>query len=191
MRIEFLPGLTNVIRFPVELRALPSLELLREIAPDVREVLGIAEAFGMDAPVHDLRGRVDVETAAHIASHVPTLAPYRERETMLAGLLDPVVETAVGACRLAHGVAVDASEAQRLLLEAQTQGGYWIDPLRDRAERLTERAAILLLEAHARAEEAEGVARAVGVARHGEVWTPRDHRAEEEALFGMADRRAG
>ena len=54
------------------------------------------------------------------------------------------------------------------MLAAQTAGGFWIDGLRERAEALTERAATLLLTAHARAEEAEGgVARAVGLARRG------------------------
>ncbi len=38
MRVEVLPGMTNVVRFPVERRARPTLELLREIAPDVRVV---------------------------------------------------------------------------------------------------------------------------------------------------------
>src|SRR5208283_3801485 len=32
MRAELLPGMTNVLRFPVERRARPTLELLREIA---------------------------------------------------------------------------------------------------------------------------------------------------------------
>ena len=48
MNIELLPGLTNVIRFPLEERARPSCELLREIEPDIREVMSVAEAFGLD-----------------------------------------------------------------------------------------------------------------------------------------------
>ena len=59
MRIELLPGMTNVVRFPVERRARATLELLRGIAPDVREVLSLAEAFGIEPPVHDLRERAD------------------------------------------------------------------------------------------------------------------------------------
>jgi len=39
MRIELLPGMTNVVRFPVERRARATLELLRGVAPDVREVV--------------------------------------------------------------------------------------------------------------------------------------------------------
>ena len=191
MRIEMLPGLTNVIRFPVELRVRPSLGSLREIAPDAREVLAIAEAFGMDAPPHDLRHQVDAETAAHIASYVPAMAPAAEREAVLAGMLDPTVERAMTACRAAHDLAADAATARHTLLDAQIAGGYWLDPLRERAEALTERAAARLLEAHVRVEQAEGVARAVGLARRGEFWTLRDHRAEEEALFAMADRHAG
>ena len=46
MRVELLPGMTNVVRFPLEHRARRTLELLRGVAPDVREVLNVAEAFG-------------------------------------------------------------------------------------------------------------------------------------------------
>ena len=49
MRAELLPGVTNVVRFPVERRVWPTLELLREIAPDVREVLAMADALGVEA----------------------------------------------------------------------------------------------------------------------------------------------
>jgi len=43
-----------------------------------------------------------------------------------------------------------------------------------------------LLVAHTRTEEAEGVARAVGFARSGEAWQPRDVRREAEELFRFA-----
>ena len=66
MQIEMLPGTNNVVRFPVERRGRPTMELLREIAPDVREVLAIAETFELDVPLHDLRDRVDTETAQYI-----------------------------------------------------------------------------------------------------------------------------
>lgn len=75
MRIELLPGMTNVVRFPVERRARATLELLRGIAPDVREVLSLAEAFGIEPPVHDLRERADAATADYIAAQVPRDAP--------------------------------------------------------------------------------------------------------------------
>ena len=46
---------SNVIRFPVELRAKPSIDLLIDVAPDSREVELIAEVFGFDAPDPDGR----------------------------------------------------------------------------------------------------------------------------------------
>jgi len=185
MRIELLPGMTNVVRFPVERRARPTLDLLREIAPDVREVLNLAEAFGMEAPVRDLRGRADAATAEHIANQVPAGGP--ERSVMLAELLDPVVAAAVDACRAAHDASLEAAAARETLRRAHTAWHGWIEPLlRERAEALTARATCLLLAAHGAAEQAEGVARAVGLARRGEVWAPRDGRAEADALFGFA-----
>jgi hypothetical protein len=49
MRYETLSLGGNVIRFPVELRAKPSIDLLIDVAPDSREVELIAEAFGFEA----------------------------------------------------------------------------------------------------------------------------------------------
>jgi hypothetical protein len=183
MRVELLPGMTNVVRFPVERRARPTLELLREIAPDVRKVLSLAEAFGIEPPVHDLRERADAATADYIAIQVPQDAPARE--VMLAGLERPVVERAVAACRSAYDASLEASEAQQLLLAAQTTGRFWIDGLRERAEALTGRAATLLLTAHARAEEAEGVVRAVGLARRGARWAPRSVVDDMDTLIAV------
>ena len=45
MRIELMPGMTNVVRFPLENRVQPSIALLRAIAPDCREVELVAEAL--------------------------------------------------------------------------------------------------------------------------------------------------
>ena len=174
------PGLTNVLRFPVELRARPTLALLREMAPDVREVLAIAEAFGLDVPVPDLRARVDVATAEHIVDHFP--GSDAMRPGALNGLLDPVLQMAVAACRAAHDAFVEAARAQENLLGARTAGHVWLELLRERTESLTLRAAGLLIEAHARVEAAEGVARAVDLARRGEPWVQRDHAAEDDAL---------
>ena len=51
MRVELVPGMTNVVRFPVEFRVKPSLDLLREIAPDSREVDQVVDAWGFRACV--------------------------------------------------------------------------------------------------------------------------------------------
>jgi len=180
--------MTNVVRFPVERRARPTLELLRDIAPDVREVLSIAEAFDLDMPSPDLRDRVDLETAEHILNMI---AGMRMLPSALDELINPTVAQAVDACRAAHDVSVAAAEARQVLLSAQISGHFWLKPLRERAEDLTLRTAEFLIDAHTRVEEAEGVARAVGFARRGEKWLPRRHRADEEALFGSTILQAG
>src|SRR5271166_2843441 len=59
MRYETMTLGSNVIRFPVELRAKPSIDLLIEVAPDSREVELIAEAFGFEAPDPDERSKAD------------------------------------------------------------------------------------------------------------------------------------
>jgi len=52
-------GMTNVVRFPLEVRVEPSLELLLDIAPDCREVDLVAEAFDLDRRLHEARGAAD------------------------------------------------------------------------------------------------------------------------------------
>jgi hypothetical protein len=184
MRVELLPGMTNVVRFPLERRARPTLELLRAVTPDVREVLNVAEAFGMAMPVPDLRERVDAATAEHIANQIP--AGGAAREAMLCELFEPVVAGAVASCREAHDAWAGATAAEETLRRARRAGYFRIESLQERAAALTWRAAELMMIAHMRAEEAEGVARAVGLARSGEAWRPRDVRREAEELFRFA-----
>jgi hypothetical protein len=181
MRVELLPGMTNVVRFPLERRARPTLELLRAVTPDVREVLNVAEAFGMAMPVPDLRERVDATTAEQIANQIP--AGGAEREAMLCELFEPVVAGAIASCREAHDAWAGAAAAGETLRRARRAGYFRIDSLQERAAGLTWRASELMMIAHMRAEEAEGVARAVGLARRGEAWRPRDVRGEAEELF--------
>ena len=69
---------------------------------------------------------------------------------------------------------------------AQTQGGYWLQPLEDASTMRATEAATRLIEAHIAKEEAEGAARAIGFARRGEPWRPFDLREEERALFAGA-----
>jgi hypothetical protein len=127
------------------------------------------------------RDRADAATAEYILIHLA--GPARTLDALDA-LLDPVVARAVAACQAAHDLAAAATDAQRLHLSAQTAGDARIGKLQERAEALTLKSAELLM-AHARVEEAEGVARAVGGARCGEAWTPRNLRAEEAVLFGV------
>src|SRR6516162_3634106 len=110
MSVELLSGVTNVVRFPVERRARPRLELLRGIAPDVREVLNVAEAFGMERPVPDLRERADVATAEHIANQIPAAGADRER--LLGEMLDPIIAATIASCRAAHDAWLEAAAAE-------------------------------------------------------------------------------
>ena len=66
------------------------------------------------------------------------------------------------------------------------RGGHGGGGIGTRAAALAQRAAERLLIAHMRTEEAEGAARAVGFARSGEAWRPRDVRREAEELFRFA-----
>ena len=184
MRIELVPGTANVVRFPVERRAAPTLDLLRGIVPDVREMMSLAESFGLPAPDPQARHAEDFGTADFIANHVaPEPGPVRRQA--LDELLADAVHTAITACRAAHDASVVADEARQRLIDAQTEGGYWLPPLEERADTRTTVAAALMLEAYERSERAEGAARAIGFARRGESWRPFDLQSEAASLFGL------
>jgi hypothetical protein len=152
-------------------------------------VLSIADAFGLETPAPDLRDRVDAATAEYILNQFG--GPGGPPAGALTALLDPVVARAITACRAAYDTAADAAEARRELLTAQAAGQVAIDHLTEQTEALALRSAYLFIVAMVAFEEAEGVARAVGLARRGEPWTPRNLRADEAALFGEAGCRTG
>ncbi len=189
MQIELVPGLTNVIRFPIEDRVRPSIELIYDIQPDAREVLAVAEAFHLESCDLNLQHVVDQETATFIAEQLPP-SDSEDRKPALTALLEPVMAKAVQACRQQRTIAVQAVEAQQRALAAKTAGGYWLAPLEERAEALTKQAAELLLAAYARCQEALGVNRAVGIARRGETWAAYNARADsDEWLIDLEKRR--
>jgi hypothetical protein len=182
MRLQMITGVSNVIRFPIERRAVPTLELLRQIAPDPREVLQIMEAFGLDRAIHELRGVADRRMAAQIREGA--LPEFDgDRRTVLAGMLAPFVQGAVDLCRQADAAMASAATAQERLLFAQTEGGYWLPPLAALADGLTDAAARLMVEAYVACEEAEGAARAIDLALQGKAWQPPNLTADAEALF--------
>jgi len=181
MQIELLPGLDNVIRFPVEQRARPTLGLVREIAPDSREVSLVALSFGLEEPSPGLRDRVDRETAEHILNAVSP-EPGEARTVELNGMLAPLVRAAVAACQASHDASHLLRSAQERALAAEGFGNLWADQLRSRADEWSLHSAEVLLAAHARCEEVEGAARAVGMALRGETWAPYEPREAGEWL---------
>ena len=138
----------------------------------------------MERPLPDLRERADIATAEHIANQIP--AGGAEREALLGGLLEPIIAEAIASCRAAHDAWLEAAAAEEVLGRARQVGHFQSEALEERAAALARRAAERLLVAHMRTEEAEGVARAVGLARSGEAWQPRDVRREAEELFSFA-----
>jgi hypothetical protein len=130
VNIELMPGLTNVWRFPVEERVAPSMDVIHNIGPDVREVLQVCEGFFLEMPDPEHANQVDAGTARYIAEQVLPLAPS-ERGPALDGLLRPVVAAAVEACRRADRVgkrAVAAGErlpGRRARTTPRASGRWW------------------------------------------------------------------
>jgi len=122
VNIELMPGLTNVVRFPVEERVAPSMAVIYGIEPDVREVLQVCEGFFLELPDPEHANQVDAETARYIAEQVLPLAPS-ERGPALDDLMRPVVALAVEACRRADQVGKRAVAAGERLALAQASGG--------------------------------------------------------------------
>ena len=189
MKIELIPGLSNVVRFPVEDRVVPSMDLLNQIGPDPDEVAAVAESFQLDEGDPDLQDATDRETARHIAEQIlPLGLDANALKRRLAELLDPVVGRAVLACREHGKVAKAAYAAHEVALKAKTEGGYWLEPLEEKAATLTEAAARLFLEAAARLRIARGVSRAVGFARRGEPWVPYDPAQDTREWLAQLDK---
>ena len=171
MNIEMLPGLDNVVRFPIEQRLAPSIDVVGEIAPDCREVARVAESFMLEAPDPELFNQVDAETALYIAEHIRPLSPA-ERGVALTELLNPLVKRAVEACRDMDRVSKQSVQAEQRLHRAQVAGSSTLWPLVEAADALANRVAELLLLAHARCQEAHGAHRAIGLALRDEPWAP-------------------
>ena len=163
----------KVVRFPSGRVGRPLMDRVCEVEPDVREVLFAADSLGLAMPAADLRDRVDEETARHIAEQVLPLAPA-ERRLALDVLLAPVAAAALRACADAAWASGHCAAALRDVEQARREGGHWMDPVEERAEVLAREAGRLLVAAYGRCQEAHGVARAVGLARRGETWTPYD-----------------
>ena len=176
MRIELLQGQTNVFRFPMERRAQATLELLYELAPDVREVLNVADAYDLGVPGIDLRDAVDAEMAEYILNNVIEERGERRRQVLI-DLLQPSLNTAIEAARHVGDLRLSATEAQQRVVDAAKRG-EWTGDLAAHAEVLLSKAAEALLAAHLKAEEALGAARAVGMAARGEMWVPRNAEAD-------------
>jgi hypothetical protein len=185
MRIEFLPGMDNVIRFPVERRRTPSVELLCEIIPDIREVEWAAEAFFLEPPASDLYDQADRQMAEYILNQVRP-EPGDRRRAELDALLEPLLAHAVATCRRAGEAGEKSSLAVQKLVRAQSErGGSSLTLLEEVANEASLVTAKLWIEAYEEAQEVLGAARAVGIAKRGETWRPRDHREDERALFGI------
>ncbi len=183
MNVEMLPGLDNVIRFPIELRVAPSMKVIYEIEPDCREVFQVAESFKLELPNPDLTNQVDAETATYIAEQVLSLTPS-EQKAALGDLLDPMVTRAVHACRILDQVSKQSVQAELALLQAQTDGGcHRLQSLEERANALSNQAAELLILAYARCREVHGAYRAVNMAQRGETWTPYSAKETTEWLI--------
>ena len=182
MRYETLTLGGNVIRFPVELRAKPSIDLLIDVAPDSREGELIAEAFGFEAPDPEGRPRADRATADRIAE-IDLPVDREERRAALNAILKPFVDRAVAACAEARQAALRSDSDNEKFAKAQMEGGYWLAPLREAADYWAVEAARLQIFAHEAAQQAHGVGRAIEFAKRGEAWRPSNAEDDMNALI--------
>ena len=94
------------------------------MAPDVREVMNMAEAFGMEAPPPHLRERADIATAEHIANQIP--AGGAKREALLGEMLESIIAGAIASSSEAHDAWLEAAAAEEMVrarLPERTVGG--------------------------------------------------------------------
>ena len=189
MRWELLPGSSKVYRFPVELVAKPTADLLRSVAPDVREVSLAAEAFRLEEPPMEVRDASDRAMAERIAATTCWPEDAKAKRAALETMPKPLVERALRMCREAREAGLRSDDAAEKFVSAELEGGYWLKPLKDASDYWAMESARRLIEAYAASEAALGAERAVGFAMRGEAWRPFDVREEVEALFFGAARR--
>lgn len=181
MRLELVPSTSNVVRFPVERRVALSVELLFDIAPDVREVLNVAEAFGFTPPNPKLYDLADRAMAEILQGYdLPGTAVARRR--IIDDLFQPLMDEATRAIDAAGTAGRVSEQAQQHLYKAAIAYGLQNSPLRDEAGQLAVQAAKALLVAHERVQWALGSWRAARLAHQGIEWTPRDPVAENDWL---------
>ena len=89
--------------------------------------MSVAEAFGMEKPVPDLRELADVATAEHIANQIPAGGVKRER--LLGEILDPIIAEAIASCRAAHDAWLEAAAAEEVLGRARQVGHFQSEAL--------------------------------------------------------------
>jgi hypothetical protein len=187
MTYDVLDGTANVFRFPVEMRARATIDLMRDIRPDVRRLLANAEAFGFEKPLATIREDADRETASHIEVHHP--AGETPSARFAEELLEPLVRRAVTTARDAMQADRDTEVAQRRAAAAAVQGHADAEWLQQRADAAALRTVEMGLIAHIYAEQVEGAARAIRLAREGRAWTPRSAAAEDDEWLAMLDSR--
>ncbi|WP_294536606.1 hypothetical protein [uncultured Rhodoblastus sp.] len=189
MSSDFNSGGAQLIRFPVELVARPTTDLLRSLAPDFRHVSLVAEAFGLDEPPLEVRHEADRAMAERIAMTTYWPEDANAKRAALEKMLKPLVERAIRLCREAREAGKRSDEAAEKFVTAQLAGGYWLKPLEDASDARAFEWASSLIDAYAASEEALGAARAVRMAIRGEAWRPFDLNEEVEvALLGAASR---
>jgi hypothetical protein len=181
MRYETLTLGGNVIRFPVELRAKPSIDLLIDVAPDSREVELIAEAFGFEAPDPEGRAMADRAMAERIAA-MDLPIDRQERRAALNAILKPLVDRAVAACAQARQASLRSDADNEKFAKAQMEGGYWLAPLKEAADYWAVEAARLQIVAHEAAQTAHGAGRAIEFAKRAETWRPSNAADDMNAL---------
>ncbi len=187
MRIERLSPATNVVRFPIERRARPTLELMRQLAPSADDLAVLATGHDPEGLHTKARQQADSAAAKQILECGSHGAPVPF--DVLDGLLAPAIAEAVSLCWSMQDATTAMLDAQQELSKARRTGDGWLDQLRARAAALTVRRAELLTTAHARVETAEGIARAVAFARRGEPWTP--HAIDPTPELAAAPRELG
>jgi hypothetical protein len=189
MSNDFNRGGGQVIRFPVELVARPTTDLLRSLAPDSRQVSLVAEAFGLDEPSIEVRHEADRAMAERIAMTTCWPEEKNAKRAALEKMLKPLVERAIRLCREARAAGKRSDEAAGKFVTAQLAGGYWLKPLEETSDARAFEWANSLIEAHAASQEALGAERAVSMAISGEAWRPFDvHEEAEVVLLGAASR---
>jgi hypothetical protein len=150
----------NAVRFPVEKRSHPSLDVLEEIRPDHKVVAAVLEMLGREPLASDLKNMADDAMAAFLKS-----CGFSQSEAELKGsisnLRERLITEAIALCGEAKSLADEAYKAGTLARTAMDEKNRNVAGHHARANKLLNHSAEATVEAYRFSEEVFGKCRAL------------------------------
>lgn len=150
----------NAVRFPVEKRSHPSLDVLAEVRPDYKVVAAVLEMLGRDPLDAGLKNEADDSTAEYLQKFGLGRGD-QERKILIANFRESLIVEAVALCVEAKRFADEAYKAGTLARNAKEEKSPNFSGHLTRANKLLNQSAKTTVEAYRLSEVVFGKCRAI------------------------------